>query len=257
MTFLIKKNIKRVIARIRSMGPAKPNAGARILMYHSIGGQPQDHNFAIRVPVNNFREQLDELVRQEYAVMTVSELLNNNLFTQNKKAIAITFDDGYKDNFTEAVKALKDVGFKATFFITTSFIDGLGRKQWANGASRQYLNWEDVVSLLRMGFEIGSHMVDHFGLAQLEEAQINFQLEESRKRIQQMTGFWPQLLSYPYGKLNARVKLLAQSAGYLGACASFCGVNRPDTDRYILKRTEINGYDIINDFRDKLRGLYD
>jgi peptidoglycan/xylan/chitin deacetylase (PgdA/CDA1 family) len=258
MIFLIKKGIKRIIARTRFIFPFKSNTGGvRILVYHSIGGSPQDHRLGIRVPVNNFREQLNELSKQRFVAVTVSEFIENRLSFRTGKVIVITFDDGYKDNLTEAAMALKDAGLKATFFITTSFIDGRSHKTWANGSQRQYLNWEDVCWLLEMGFEVGSHMVDHIGLSLLDEPKVNFQLEESKKRIEKMTGFKPKVLSYPYGKFNARVRILAQNAGYIGGCSSFSDINQLAADPYILKRTEIDGYDTIYDFRAKLNGLYD
>jgi peptidoglycan/xylan/chitin deacetylase (PgdA/CDA1 family) len=258
MIFLIKKGIKRAIARTKFIFQSKPNTGGvRILMYHSIGGVPQDHRLAIRIPVSNFRDQLEELSRQGYIFVTVSELIENSLSFRTGKTIAITFDDGYKDNFTEAAIALKKAGLKATFFIITSFIDGRNHKIWVDGSHRQYLHWEDVCRLLEMGFEVGSHMVDHISLSSLDESQINFQLEESKKRIEKMTGVKPKVLSYPYGKFNARVRMLAQNAGYIGGCSSFSGINQVTADPYILKRTEIDGYDTIYDFRAKLNGLYD
>lgn len=41
-----------------------------------------------------------------------------------KRAVAITFDDGYADNFTEALPILRHYGLKATFFIASGFLDG-------------------------------------------------------------------------------------------------------------------------------------
>lgn len=257
MMFLIKKNIKRAIVRIRPIAPFKNTDGVRILMYHSIGGAPQDHRLAIRVPVDNFRQQLGELLKQGYSAVTVSEFIENRLSFTMGKVIAITFDDGYKDNLTEAAIALKAAGFKATFFITTSFIDGGSHKKWANGALRQYLSWEDISQILEMGFEVGSHMVDHINLSLLDEPKINFQLEESKKRIEKMTGFKPKVLSYPHGRFKEGIKRLAQDTGYIGGCSSFSGINQLAVDPYILKRTEIDGYDTIYDFKAKLKGLYD
>lgn len=258
MIFLIKKNLKRLTAKIRSVVPVKSNrGGVRILMYHSIGGAPCDHRLAIRVPVNNFSEQLGELSRQGYVAVTVSEFIGNSFSSRTGKIIVITFDDGYKDNLIEAAMVLKSRGFKATFFITTSFIDGRSHKTWANGSQRQYLNWADVSRLLEMGFEVGSHMVDHVGLSLLDETRINFQLEKSKKRIEEMTGFNPRVLSYPHGKFKKGVGRLAKDAGYSAGCSSSSGINQPDADPYILNRTEIDGYDTIYDFRAKLNGLYD
>jgi hypothetical protein len=48
---------------------------------------------------------------------------NNNLAKNNKLNVAITFDDGYLDNLTNAFKILKKYNAPATIYITTSYIN--------------------------------------------------------------------------------------------------------------------------------------
>ncbi len=258
MTFIIKKNIKRFIAGARSTLTFKPKSeGVRILMYHSIGGRPEDHRFATRVPAANFRDQLDELSRIGYETMTVSELLKSGMSPRAKKAIVVTFDDGYKDNITEAAPALKTRGIKATFFITTSNIDGKNCKKWTDGRNREYMDWDDIRRLSGMGFEIGSHMVDHMDLTSIDRDGLQHQFEGSKKAIVEKAGIKPVTFSYPYGRLNNEVVDMARSSGYIGGCSSFKGINKAGTDNFILRRTEIDGYDIITDFTNKLMSYYD
>lgn len=258
MTFIIKKNMKRFVTAARSILPFKPKSeGVRILMYHSIGGRPQDHRLATRVPAQNFRAQLDELSHIGYETMTISELLKSGLSPRANKAIAITFDDGYKDNITKAASALKIRGIKATFFITTSNIEGKSRKIWIGGRAREYMDWEDVRRLSSMGFEIGSHMVEHLDLTSLDRDQLQYQFEGSKKAIAEKAGVEPITFSYPYGRINDLVVDMARSSGYIGGCSSFKGLNKVGTNNFILRRTEIDGYDIIHDFIRKLSGYYD
>jgi peptidoglycan/xylan/chitin deacetylase (PgdA/CDA1 family) len=146
---------------------------------------------------------------------------------------------------------------KATFFVTTSYIDGKSRKEWSGGRAREYMSWDDVKALNDMGFEIGSHMVSHVGLGSLGDEDLGLQLKGSRDAIARVTGKPVNVLSYPYGSVNERVVQAAIKAGFRGACSSFTGVNSPSTNPYLLRRTEIDGYDTINDFRGKLNGLYD
>ena len=173
------------------------------------------------------------------------------------KSIAITFDDGYKDNITEAAAALAARGMTATFFITTSNIDGKSDKRWVNGDCRKYMSWDDITQLGSMGFEVGSHMIDHVDMSRLADGELFRQLEGSRRRIIEKAGITPKTCSYPYGGLRDRVIIAAKNAGYIGGCSSLKGLNTSATVNYILKRTEIDGYDTINDFTNKLMGYYD
>jgi peptidoglycan/xylan/chitin deacetylase (PgdA/CDA1 family) len=259
MTFLIKKSIKRGFAMLRALSPSRKNfGGIRIIIYHSIGGKPSDHSIAIRVPKDNFITQLADLKKLGYKTITISEIVKNwPAVYRDGKVLAITFDDGYRDNILEAASALKDNGMKATFFITTSYIDGKANKRWIDGSQREYMDWKDVAMLVEMGFEVGSHMVEHIGLIGLSDEQLFYQLSGSRDRIKEMAGFEPKTLSYPYGKFDKRVIQMAASSGYLAACSSLPGINKEDADHYILRRTEIDGYDTAGDFRSKLAGYYD
>ena len=233
------------------------NEGTRILAYHSIGGKPQDHRLRIRVREESFREQVDELVRQGYVTMTVSELIENGPMAVAGKAIVLSFDDGYKDNITEAASELKARGMRATFFVTASNINGNSLKTWADGAKRAYMDWADVASLGRMGFEIGSHMVDHIRLTDLGDEEALYQLAASKREILEKAGIEPKTFSHPYGGADDKIAGLAKRAGYIGGCSLMKGLNIKTTDPYLLRRTEVGGDDTMDDFRAKLKGYHD
>ena len=234
MLFIVKKNVKRCMAFASSLltGKAKSGpGGGRILMYHSIGGTPKDHWLAIRVPEDAFERQLAELKQSGYKTFPVSELIEDSARVEREKGIIITFDDGYKDNATAAAEGLKKLGFRATFFVTTSYIDGTVTKKWAGGSTRSYMSWEDVRTLSRMGFEIGSHMVHHAALAELKDAEMRLELQRSKEEISAKIGKPVTVCSYPYGSVDAKVMAAAKEAGYAGACSSLAGSNTTSTSR--------------------------
>jgi peptidoglycan/xylan/chitin deacetylase (PgdA/CDA1 family) len=255
--FLVKKNIKRAIANLKSSLPLRTDpSGVRILMYHSIGGKPGDHPLAIRVRLDHFKEHTEELLRLKYRSYTVSEFAADKEAACGKKGIVITFDDGYKDNLTAAA-ILKASGLKATFFVTVSYINGQAQKKWADDSRREFMSWQDVRRLSEMGFEVGSHMIRHMGLSTLAKEDLRLELSGSKDVISGYTGKAVNTLSYPYGYFNDTVVACAREIGYRFACSSQEGWNGASLDRYILKRTEIDGYDTINDFRLKIKGYYD
>lgn len=258
MTFLFKKNVKRILAAARSYTGSPPSKyGARILMYHSVGGDPRDHPLGIRVGVDNFEEQARELAGEGYKSLTVSELVENLPAVDSGRYVVITFDDGYKDNIVFAAGIIKRFKLKTTFFISAACIEREVKKMWADGSSREYMDWADIIELDRMGFEIGSHMVHHVDLSLLNDDDLRNEFVDSREIISGKIGKPVRVFSYPYGKVNDRIVEIAGTSGYIGGCSSLSGVNHAYVNRHILRRTEIDGYDTIKDFRRKMSGYYD
>lgn len=70
-----------------------------------------------------------------------------------EKLVVLTFDDAAKSHATKAGPLLKKLGFGATFFVTEGFDFPTNKKD--------YMTWEEIAGLHKMGFEIGNHTIDH------------------------------------------------------------------------------------------------
>jgi peptidoglycan/xylan/chitin deacetylase (PgdA/CDA1 family) len=89
---------------------------AIILMYHRIS-EPGIDPWELAVSPVNFKQQLQVL--QNYRVSTVSDVAIGVQKSRLKnKSIALSFDDGYRDNFENALPLLEKYDVPATFFIT-------------------------------------------------------------------------------------------------------------------------------------------
>ena len=98
-----------------------------IFIYHRVN---DDYDpFLPSVPVVVFRKQM-EFLRKNFPVVSLEEIASG-MFPQNgeKYCVAITFDDGYRDNFLHAFPVLKDLGMSATFFLATGYIE-TGEMPW-------------------------------------------------------------------------------------------------------------------------------
>ena len=93
----------------------------QILVYHHVNDAPL--RFFPGVPVNRFRRQMDCLAR--YAVvLPLAELVDRMTSGEvPPRSIAITFDDGYRDNYEQAFPILRKLGFPATIFLATGPIE--------------------------------------------------------------------------------------------------------------------------------------
>lgn len=85
------------------------------------------------------------------------------------RLVVLTFDDSVKSHFTVAAPILKKYGFSATFFITEGFTFKTNK--------RDYMTWDEIKQLDRLGFEIGNHTRDHLGIKTENVAQLEEQLQ--------------------------------------------------------------------------------
>lgn len=100
-----------------------------ILMYHRITDLEIDP-WDLAVSAKNFDEQL-KVLKKTYTVISLEELIEdkkNNKLKEN--SIAITFDDGYKDNYTVAYPILRKHKLPATFFISSAYIENQEEFWW-------------------------------------------------------------------------------------------------------------------------------
>jgi len=104
-----------------------------VLLYHRVNKGEEDFSFisSVRVSVKNFEKQI-EYISQEFKAIHLRDIYNYILHGKKlpKNAIAITFDDGYKDNYTYAFPILKHYGIPATFFLITGYINSRKIPWW-------------------------------------------------------------------------------------------------------------------------------
>lgn len=154
--------------------------------------------------------------------------------------VAITFDDGYADNYEYAFPALQKYGACATFFVTIGLIekdpDVVERFQKLRSASYaeiQPLTWEQIREMLHAGMEFGNHTWSHRNLARLSPETARWELCRSKEIMEERLGRAVRLLAYPFGKPRrhfTRVTMdLASQAGFdLAAAVIFRGVQDSD-----------------------------
>lgn len=117
---------------------------------------------------------------------------------QYEKPVLLTFDDGYRDNYTELFPILKRHNAKATIFMVTRLI---GSGKYLTEAQIREMDASGLVSFQ-------SHTVSHADMSALSEEEQRYQLSESRLAIARLTGKIPFALSYPKAKASAEALAL-------------------------------------------------
>ena len=229
----------------------KTKCGLRILLYHSIGSKLPHDTYGMSISQELFARQVRSFIqnKSEFTPLESPSHKSLRIRTNSNPQIAITFDDGYKDNLYTAAPILLEHGIPFTVFVTVRFIED-------NSAT--YLDKKELseLSMLR-GVAIGSHGTTHGELTKLDDDALRAELIESRSRIEDIIGRRVEMLSYPHGKVDKRVTDIAFESGYrLGARSRF-GINCVDSDRMVLNRTEIWATDSERVFQQKCTGSWD
>jgi len=123
--------------------------------------------------------------------------------------VAITFDDGWNNNYTEALPILREEGMVASLFLITGFVGREG-----------YVDWAQVAEMEAGGISIQSHTVSHQPLISLGPERMASELVESKRSIEDRLGKRVDFMSAPHGLINRKVIDAARNAGYKGVCTT-------------------------------------
>ncbi len=149
-----------------------------VLMYHAI-----DHNdkaTKLSVSPESFEAQMKFLHKNRYNVVTLDRLIS---YIRNKekipsKTLAITFDDGYYNNYQYAYPVLKKYNIPATIFIIVGRVGQSG-----------YVGWKEIKEMSDSGvITIGSHTLSHKWLPSLGTRDLRNELASSKATLEEKTG---------------------------------------------------------------------
>ena len=244
------------------LGKAKP--GIPILMYHSISDDPETGTpsyYRLSTPPGLFREQMRFLRDNGYSVLSIPEVVENlgSETLNERRRVALTFDDGYSDFYSHAWPILKEFGYTATVFLSTAFV-GDNPKSFKE---RLCLNWGEVRELHSDGVCFGSHTVHHVQLYDLGWPTIESELADSKKELEDRVGDSVDAFGYPYAYPQSdsdfcnRFSSLLELCGYAYCVTTRIGHLCAGDDRFKLKRLPVNGSDDQALFEAKLEGAYD
>ncbi len=187
----------------------------KVVVYHTISTPEVPLPSNIDVSPEKFESHLEWLSRKcAGRVRPLRDLIS---VSEKKDFYAITFDDGFRDNLTVALPLLEKYNLPMTLFAVAGFI-----------GTEDYLSKEELRTLAAHPLvTVGSHGLYHKHFSKLSEEEAVFELTESKRILEEITGKEIDLLAYPFGDCNASTERLSQACGYRAAWSVWNGMNTP------------------------------
>lgn len=209
-----------------------------VLLYHRIA---EDRATPWTTSRTAFRRHIAWLARH-CDILSLGQLVESLRHGRidSRPAVAITFDDGYAEN----LRSLADLllrGISFTYFVTVENVR-TGKPFPHDGERGTHFrpnSPSEIRALAEVGVEIGSHGWNHVDLSRLNLRQLVYELEASKKWLEDLTGRPVTSLAIPYGgrhTLTPPVLLTASRVGYKRVCSAFGGYNIPLGQWFHIRR---------------------
>ena len=229
---------KRVLKRYRTI----------ILTYHRVRNDNIDSH--ISVSTKNFESQMAYL-KKNFNVISLDTLIDNigtktDILMDN---VAITFDDGYKDNFLNAYPILKKYRLPATIFLVSKLV----------GKSDEMLNVDDIKLMKSDGIYFGSHTRTHKTLTEIDINTATEEIHNSKTELERLLNEKIDFFAYPRGKrrhFNNHVKAQVKKSGYKAAFTTENGEIDNRSDLFELERIGIRNCPFFV-FKTRVSGIFE
>jgi peptidoglycan/xylan/chitin deacetylase (PgdA/CDA1 family) len=219
----------------------RPHTGpVPILEYHVLGRPRTDVAYPeLYVPRAGFSKEMDWLDDQGYEAVTLEQVEDAWYHdgTLPAKPIVISFDDGYRPQYTFAMPELSKHGWSGVLNLKAEGSD---------------LYRSNVEAMLDAGWELASHTIHHSDLTTIEGAALEEEVTRSRQILQREYGVSVRNFCYPAGRFDEAVVAAVEAAGYTGATTEIPGYASRQSP-YELARIEVLGSWSVGDLAAALR----
>lgn len=227
-------------------GLSPASYAANVLVYHHVSESTPK---STSVSVDTFKQHLALIETLQLVVVPLTDITDRIKANENvpDNWIAITFDDGYRNVYDNAMPLLKAKGWPFTVFVNPKMVK----------PSKLYMDWQQIKDLKNHGGLIANHTVSHENLVQdgLTLAEIKTNIQQAEAALTEQIGYSLKILAYPYGEYNDSVKSILSELGFVGF-AQHSGAISETSDLLALTRFPANGiYANVKTLKNKMASL--
>jgi peptidoglycan/xylan/chitin deacetylase (PgdA/CDA1 family) len=192
------------------------------------------------VPARRFRLQVALLKAFGFTGITLRQWIDglDGIAPLPKKAVILTFDDGYAGIYDYVLPILLRAGFRATcYVIAEDLVDGPKEER-----AFPVVSCKQARELLAAGFEIGSHSLTHMRLGKADHSQKVREIYQSKQILAKALDTRIDTFAYPYGECDMETLACVRNAGYRAAVIVRDSDPAAGENRFALRRIPL-GYD--------------
>ncbi len=227
---------------------AIPDDGVRVsvLGYHDLSETLPET--AMRLRTSKFRKQMATLRQLGITVISLDDFLAWKRGAKQipEKSVLLTFDDGWKAVYTDALPILKEFGYPFTLYLYKNYVDG-GKKA---------LSTDMINTMLKQGASIGSHSVSHPYPLTIKSHRkkgdhdldgfLRKEMGESKRFLEAKFAVKVGTYAYPGGFVIDEMLPLADEFGYTSLFTVLPGkVKRSTPDKHLPRYMILGNYDKV------------
>jgi len=230
-----------------------------ILTYHHVAPVPRDHPGSnLFVAPVDFQEQMEFLKKRGVPVVSLDQIRSCLLGEASlpKRSVAITFDDGFEDNYQYAFPVLKKQGFPAAVFMIAEKVRLGTCPDQPSEEEERYLSLVQLKEMAGEGITIGSHSTTHQRLGKMALEQAEGEIIGSQKAMEDLLDVPVRWFCYPFGSFNPPIVEKVRKAGYAGAASAIRDNRVVPSQLYYLPRVMVMPNISLLHFHYYFSGLY-
>lgn len=214
-----------------------------IIYYHDIVENGKGYSYQ-KVEKEHFESQMKFLNDNGYQSILFEDMekpLPNN-------AVLVTFDDGFKSVYENAVPIMEKYNIKGNIFLPTKYIEE---------KNPYFMSWDVIKKICDTEkFSVAAHTHEHVDIRTLDDKSMNEEILKSEYLFEKRLNVHVNAFCMPYGKYDYKsIKNLKKTKKYKFIFASFYGhANAINLDNKLLPRIGISNDDTLEIFEKKLQG---
>jgi peptidoglycan/xylan/chitin deacetylase (PgdA/CDA1 family) len=214
-----------------------------VLMYHVIGDPPLGTPYTdLWVSASTFAAQMRYVDEHGYNVVNLQDVYDYwHGGSLPRKAIVVSFDDGFDGHYRRARPILARHGWSGTLNLALSHIG-------------PDLSRAEIRALLAANWELDSHSLTHAYLPGLSATRLRAEVSGSRRILRRDFRVPVNFFCYPIGAYDARVVLAVRAAGYQGATTTEHGL-ASRSEPFTMDRIRVSRGDGVTGLARKLLAL--
>lgn len=224
----------------------KKNKYINVIYYHDIV-DGEGYSF-MRTNFEVFKRQMEYIAQNGYTTVRFDDLKTEDDERYDSKRIIITFDDGWKSNYTKIYDLMKSLGLKYNIYLAVKEIS----------TDPDYLTWNEVRKMHDEGWVgFGTHTYTHPDMSDISKIAPEVEFTKANAIFEEQLGYKPVDFCYPFGAYSEESnEYISSRLEYKRIYTSRLMYSYRQHGKLIFGRNGISNDEGFGVFKAKLKGYF-